>query len=238
VYLGDTDHPFTLFEITVGRGHEHPAKFLHDFHGFLHCDGYDGYNLVHANVRHVGCWMHVRRKFYDIRERDVRAVEALAFIRRLYAIERQAKDQKVSGDDLTQHRQTHAKPVLAAFATWLMAMQRVVLPASGFGDAVRYAINQWASLIRYAEDFRLDLDNGVAERAIRPLAVGRRNWLFIGGDGGIPAASLLLSLVASAKQHGLNPWLYLRDVLTRLPARPPNSDVSDLLPDRWHLPPA
>ena len=235
VYIGDDAHPFTLFDITAGRGMEHPAKFLADFKGFLHCDGYDGYNSVHANTRHVGCWMHVRRNFFDAKNRDARAVEALAFIRRLYAVERNAKDRKLTGENLTRYRQEHAKPVLTAFATWLMEMQRVALPSSGFGEAVRYAINQWPSLIRYADDGHLDIDNGVAERAIRPLAIGRRNWLFIGGDGGMPAASVLLSMVASAKRHGLNPWLYLRDVLTRLSARPPDSDVSDLLPDRWQL---
>jgi transposase len=235
VYIGDDAHPFTLFDITVGRVKEHPATFLADFKGFLHCDGYDGYNLVHANVRHVGCWMHVRRDFFDVRKIDVRATEALAFIHRLYAIEREAKDHNITGEALTRHRQLHAKPVLAKFATWLMEMQRTALPTSGFGKAVGYAINQWASLIRYADDSRLDIDNGVAERAIRPLAIGRRNWLFLGGDGGMPAAGVLLSLVASAKQAKQNPWLYLRDVLTRLPARPPNSDVSDLLPDRWQL---
>jgi hypothetical protein len=140
------------------------------------------------------------------------------------------------GEALTQHRQLQAKPVLAKFSEWLNVQYQKSLPASGFGQAVRYAINQWASLIRYAEDYRLDIDNGLAERAIRPLAIGRRNWLFIGGDGGMPAAGVFLSLVASAKRHEHNPWLYLRDVLTRLPARPPNSDVSDLLPDRWQLP--
>jgi hypothetical protein len=236
VYIGDNAHPFTLFDITEGRTKERPASFLHGFQGFLHCDGYDGYNPVHANVRHVGCWMHVRRDFYDARERDHRAVEALGFIRRLYAIERVAKEQAITGDDLTRWRQEQAKPVLAKFANWLSVHQNRCLPSSGLGDAARYAINQWASLIRYADDGRLDIDNGVAERAIRPLAVGRKNWLFIGGDGGMRAASVLRSVLASATRSKLNPWVYLRDVLTRLPARPPDSDLSDLLPDRWQLP--
>jgi hypothetical protein len=235
VYIGDDAHPFTLFDVTERRTKERPASFLDGFQGFLHCDGYDGYNLVHANVRHVGCWMHVRRDFYDARERDSRAVEALGFIRRLYAIERVAKDQNLTSDDLTRLRQEQAKPVLAKFRNWLSVHQNTCLPSSGFGDAVRYAINQWASLIRYAEDGRLDIDNGLAERAIRPLAVGRKNWLFIGGDGGMRAASVLRSVLASATRSKRNPWVYLRDVLTRLPARPPDSDLNDLLPDRWQL---
>jgi hypothetical protein len=112
-------------------------------------------------------------------------------------------------------------------------LNTTALPKSGFGQAVGYAVNQWPTLVRYVEDGRLHIDNGPAERAIRPLAVGRNNWLFIGGDGGLQSAAVLLSVTASAKRHALNPWAYLRDVLTRLPARPPDCDLSDLLPDRW-----
>lgn len=101
------------------------------------------------------------------------------------------------------------------------------------GQAVNYALNEWPTLVRYVGDGRLAFDNGSAERAIRPLAVGRNNWLFLGGDGGLHSAAVLLSVVASAKRHGRNPWTYLRDVLTRLPARPPDTDLSDLLPDQW-----
>jgi len=94
-------------------------------------------------------------------------------------------------------------------------------------------VNQWPTLIRYLDDGRLSIDNGPAEQALRPLAVGRNNWLFIGGDTGLSAAAVLLSILACAKRHGLNPWVYLRDLLNHLPARPPTADLSDLLPDRW-----
>ena len=110
-----------------------------------------------------------------------------------------------------------------------------VLPASALGEAFTYAINQWPSLVRYVADHRLDIDNGSAERAIRPLAIGRKNWLFVGGDGGLRTASVLMSVVASAKRSARPPWEYLRDVLTRMSARPPTADVSDLLPDVWKL---
>ena len=111
------------------------------------------------------------------------------------------------------------------------------MPKSSFGQAVSYACNQWPTLGRYLGDARFTIDNNVAERAVRPLAVGRKNWLFIGGDGGLRSAAVLMSLCASAKRHGLNPWAYLTDVLTQLSAKP--SDVTNLLPDAWakqHLP--
>jgi transposase len=233
VYLGDDAQPFTLFDFQPGRDQQRPAQFLLDFPGWIHSDGYAGYNLVHGGDRHVGCWIHVRRKFYEARDRDVRAVEALGRIRRLYAIEREAKDQKLMGESLAVYRQEHAKPVLDQFSAWLMDHRSGVLPASALGEAFTYAINQWPSLVRYLADHRLDLDNGSAERAIRPLAIGRKNWLFVGGDGGLRTASVLMSVVASAKRSSRHPWEYLRDVLTRMSARPPNTDVSDLLPDVW-----
>ena len=234
VALGDAAHPYTVFDLTPGRGQEHPARFLAGFTGFVHADAYAGYNGVHAGDRHVGCWMHVRRGFYDVREQDPRAVDALAFIRTLYAVERAAKDRKLADTARSQYRREHAVPILERFADWLREQQRVTLPKSGFGQAVSDALHQGPTLVRSVDDGRRGIDNGPAERAIRPLALGRNNWLFIGGDGGLHSAAVLLSVVASAKRHGRNPWAYLQDVLTRLPARPPDADLSDLLPDRWN----
>jgi transposase len=234
VALGDVAHPYTVFDLTAGRGQEHPTRFLGEYNGFVHADAYAGYNPVHDGVRHVGCWMHVRRGFHDVRDQDPRAVEALAVIRTLYAVERDAAELKLSDTALSAYRREYAGPILDRFTDWLAEQHRTALPKSGFGQAVGYALNQWPTLTRYLGDGRLHLDNGPAERALRPLAVGRNNWLFVGGDGGLHSAAVLLSVTASAKRHGREPWAYLRDVLTRLPARPPDADVSDLLPDRWH----
>ena len=121
--------------------------------------------------------------------------------------------------------------MLAAFGEWIEKEHRTVLPKSPLGQAVGYARNQWASLDRYLTDARFTIDNNVAERAVRPLAVGRKNWLFIGGYAGLPTASVLLSLCASAKRHGLNPWVYLTEVLTQMSAK--HTDLSPLLPDDW-----
>ena len=121
--------------------------------------------------------------------------------------------------------------MLAAFGEWIEKEHRTALPGSPLGQALTYARNQWHSLDRYLADARFAIDNNVAERAVRPLAVGRKNWLFIGGDGGLPTASVLLSLCASAKRHGLNPWAYLTEVLTQMSAK--HTDLSPLLPDAW-----
>lgn len=237
VYLGDAANPYTLFDLTAGRRQEFPQAFLGGYRGFVHADAYDGYNGVHGHVRHLGCWMHARRYFVEAEPSDPRSVEALAFIRTLYAVEREIQDERdrpgstFADTDAVRVRRTRAGPILAAFADWLDDQHRTATPRSLFGQAVAYARNQWASLIRYVDDARFAIDNGAAERAIRPLAVGRSNWLHVGGDGGLKTASVLLSVCATATRHHLNPWSYLRDVLDRLARRPDGAEVADLMPD-------
>jgi transposase len=128
-------------------------------------------------------------------------------------------------------RQSRAGPILAQFFDWLEEQHRLVTPKSLFGQAVEYSRNQWPSLVRYLDDARFAIDNGEAERAIRPLALGRGNWLHVGGDAGLKIASVLLSVCASATRHRLNPWSYLRDVLDHLAVRSAGADLADLLPD-------
>jgi transposase len=239
VYLGDAQNPYTLFDLTAGRSQTFPQAFLAGYHGFIHADGYDGYNAVHNKIRHLGCWMHARRYFVEAEPSDPRAVEALAFIRTLYAVEREIKDEreklgeKFADADVVRIRRTRAGPIIAKFSDWLEEQHRSATPKSLFGQAVEYSRNQWSSLDRYIDDSRFAIDNGEAERAIRPLAIGRSNWLHVGGDGGLKTASVLLSVCASATRHCLNPWSYLRDVLDQLASRPSNADFSDLLPDVW-----
>ena len=239
VYLGDAANPYTLFDFTAGRSQNFPQAFLGGYKGFIHADAYDGYNAVHRNVRHLGCWMHARRYFVEAEPSDPRAVEALAFIRTLYAVERELKDERArlgvrfTNDDAVNWRRTRAGPILATFADWLEVQHRSATPKGLFGQAVGYARNQWPSLIRYLNDARFAVDNGAAERAIRPLAVGRANWLHVGGDSGLKSASVLLSICASATRHRLDPWAYLTHVLSELSTRPATADLNDLLPDEW-----
>jgi hypothetical protein len=234
VYVGDRANPYTVFDLS-GRQQEFPEKFLAGYRGFIHADAYAGYNpLYAAGATHVGCWMHARRNFFEAKDSDpARAHEALAPIRLLYAFETEAKAQGLTGADLAAFRRERARPVLKAFGEWLAAEVPRVLPKSKIGEEVGYAANQWPTLNRYLEDGRLTIDNAPAEQAIRPLAVGRRNWLQIAGDGGLKSAAVLLSVAASAKRHGVNPWVYVRHILTASAALPRTADFSDLLPDAW-----
>jgi hypothetical protein len=235
VYVGDTHNPYTVFDLTAGRSQEFPAAFLAGYTGFLQADGYAGYNPVAAGgATRVGCWAHARRYFFDARLSDPeRAHDALARIRGLYAVEREAKERRLTGTALAAFRQARAGPVLAAFADWLADRRPRALPKSAIGEAVTYATNQWGTLCVYPTDGRLAIDNAPAEQAIRPLCVGRRNWLHLGGDGGLRPTAVLLSVAASVKRAGVNPWAYLTHVLTELPTRPQGADLEDLLPDRW-----
>jgi transposase len=177
--------------------------------------------------------VHARRCFFDPRLSDPeRSHVALARIRALYAVEREAKGRKLTGTDLAAYRREHAGPILVAFADWLAEQRPRVLPKATIGEAFTYASNQWPTLGVYLTDGRLTIDNTPAEQAIRPLCVGRRNWLHLGGDGGLRPTAVLLSITASAKGHGVNHWVYLKHVLTELPARPAGADLTDLLPDQ------
>jgi transposase len=235
VYVGDAANPYTVFDLSVGRSQDAPAAFLKGYQGFVHADGYAGYNPVYeGGATHVGCWMHVRRYFFDARLSDPeRSHDALARIRSLYAVEQAATEKELTGSNLAAYRQQFAGPVLTAFASWLANQRPRVLPKSSIGEAFTYATNQWPTLGVYLTDGRLTIDNAAAEQAIRPLAVGRRNWLHLGGDGGLKPTAVLLSICASIKRHGINPWVYLKHVLTEHSARPPDADLTDLLPDVW-----
>lgn len=233
LYLGDASHPYTLFDFTPGRDDDYPAAVLKGYSGFVHADGYSGYNAVHgAGARHLGCWAHVRRKFVEAQANNpAKAREARAYIRTRYAVGKAAVDGKLSSDSVASLRQTRAGPILKLFGEWLGHENRTALPKSPFGQAGTYARNQWPTLGRDLDDARFAIDNTVAERAVRPLAIGRENWPFVGGDGGLKTAAVLLTLCASAKRHGLNPWLDLQDLLDQLATKP--ADVTSLLPDAW-----
>jgi hypothetical protein len=218
----------------------YPETFLAGYRGFIHADAYAGYNSLYAaGATHVGCWAHARRNFFEAKDSDpVRAHEALARIRLLHAVEAEAKAKKLTGAELAAYRQEQAGPVLQSFADWLAHEVPRVLPKSKIGEAVGYTVSQWPTLIQYVEDGQLTIDNSPAERAIRPLAIGRRNWLQIAGDGGLHSAAVLLSVAASAKRHGVNPWVYVKGILTASAARPRAADFNDLLPDAWAQAPA
>ena len=175
------------------------------------------------------CWAHARRKLHDAqRVQSLESQVALAFIARLYQVEREALNAQ-TGDCLAnasirqewfeqrlQLRQTHSRPVLKQFYEWLADTQLHVLPKSPIGEAIRYVLPRWASFVRYCGDGRLPIDNNLSERSLRPCAIGRKNWLFLGNDPAGQTAAVWMSVLASAKRHEIEPWIYVRDLLENL----------------------
>ena len=241
VYVGDDEHPYTVFDYTPTRRRDGPASWLANFQGYLQADAFGGYDGIYAGsgggaVTEVACWAHTRRKFYDARKSDpARSHEALAMIRLLYDVEKQAKELDPAAR--LALRRERSVPVLEDFRGWMDREIDAVLPKSPVGQAIAYARNNWDALIRYATAPGIDagylaIDNNAAERAIRPLTLGRKNYLFMGSDTGGRTAATLYSVVASAKRHGIDPFVYLRDVLATIGSTPV-SQLHQFLPDRW-----
>jgi transposase len=233
VYVGDAEPADIVYDYTATRTRAGPLAFLRDFRGYLQADAYAGYDALYATGRviEVGCWAHARRYFWEAKATDApRALTALGFIQTLYRVEAEAKD--LDADARRARRQAEARPVLARFKPWLDDQVGVVLPKSPIGEAVTYARAQWTALTRYLEDGALAIDNNAAERALRRVVTGRKNWLFCGSDVGGTRAAILYSVVATCKAHEIDPWAYLRDVLERIPTHP-NRRRAELLPRNW-----
>ena len=239
VYIGDLSHRFAVFDYSPDRKGQRPRDFLKGYAGYLQADAYSGYDELvdRGPITEVACWAHARRKFVDAKEvAPIGANFAIARIKELYAIERRASVRGLTGEALASYRQEHAGPKLDALEQWLDEQQAALLPKSPLAQAVRYAINLRVALRRYLEDGALSIDNNLSERTLRCVAVGRKNWLFAGNDRGGKTAAVLLSLIATCKLLSVDPYQYLRDVLTRLPQAGPEPDeafVRSLLPDAW-----
>jgi hypothetical protein len=247
-YIGDQSHHYVAYEFSLTREGKNPSRFLERFAGYLHADAFSGYDQVYSNgsVIEVACMAHCRRYWWEAKDSDPRrAYEALGYIARLYTLETQFEKALLTGQALREARQQHAVPILVAFEAWLKKECDNVLPKSVIGQAFTYTLNQWESLCRYTEDGALAIDNNLAERMMKPPAILRKNSLFVGSEEGGHRAAILLSIIASAKYCGVEPWAWLNAVLTELPIRlasattnidgqidkPP--DLSDLLPDVW-----
>lgn len=232
-YVGDREHPYTLYHFTWTHNRAGPQQFLGNYKGHLQADAHNVYDGLYTEGKLVelGCWAHARRKFVEAQSTDgVYAREAVERIRALYEIERKAKDM----DDLQRRafRQEHAKPLLEKLFEWINESVIKVRPKSPMGEALAYALKNEKALRRYIEDGRFAIDNNAAERALRLVAVGRKNWMFAGSKRGAQAAAVFYSLIESARRNGLNVFEYLRDVLERLPAHP-ITRISEFLPDNW-----
>jgi len=237
-YVGDDEHPYTVYDYTPNRNRDGPEAFLEDFRGYLQADAYAGYDALYTaadrEVTEVACWAHTRRKFYEAQSSDLmRSTVLLAYIRLLYDVERDAREQNLDSPGRLELRQARSLHILDDIEAYLKREQANVLPKSPEGQAIAYALSNWEALVRYVQDGDLEIDNNGAERSLRGVAVGRRNWTFFGSDNGGRTAAILASFIASCKRLGVNPHTYLRDVFSRIGAHK-QTRLHELLPDQWH----
>jgi len=235
---GDPDQPSLIYQYQPTRSGQVPLSFLKGYQGYVQTDAYNGYDALgrQSGVDLVGCWAHARRNFVKVINAKSRksktglADVALDYIGKLYHIEKQAKQNKLEPEEIYQLRQEKAKPVLDEFHKWLLSKLDLTPPKGLLGKAINYTLKYWDRLIRYVEDGRLRPDNNLAENAIRPFVIGRKNWLFNGSPTGAEASSNLYSLVETAKANELNPYDYFRYLLEKLPYAETEEDYANLLP--------
>ena len=229
-----TDPPAVIYRYSPDRKAERPAAHLKCFVGILQADAYSGFNALYAQGRIVeaACWAHARRKYYDVymMDRSPTAAEALSRIGELYAIEREIRGQPPQLR--SQVRLQRALPILEDLRSWLTLTQRSLSTKSPLAGAIQYTLSLWEALTRYLQDGRIEIDNNAAERAIRALVLGRRNYLFAGSDAGGETAARLYSLIGTCRLNGIDPHLYLRHVLECIAEHPINR-IEELLP--WRL---
>ena len=229
---GGADPPGVTYLYAPDRKAEQPIRHLQGFAGVLQVDGYAGYKaLAERNAVSLAfCWSHVRRKFYELAEAGPApiATEALARIATLYQVE--ADIRGCSAAERCAARQARSRPIVAALEPWLKDKLGLVSQKSKLAEAIRYALSRWAGLSRFLDDGRVEIDSNVVERAIRPIALNRKNALFAGSDGGAEHWAVIASLVETCKLNDVDPQAYLVDVITRIVAGHPQSQIDDLLP--------
>ncbi len=231
-YRSTAGPPIVVFDYADSRSGKHAREFLGDWRGALMVDDYAGYKaLFREGITELACWVHVRRKFVEVVQASGSplAEEAVERIGALYRIEAEAKEQGLQGEALRAYRQQHATPRLTELHDWLQALSLKALKNSSLAKAVNHALSRWPALLRYLDDGGRPIDNNPIENAIRPITLGRKNWLFIGGTRAGPRAAAIMSLVATAKANHVCPQAWLTDVLARLPTTR-NRDIDSLLP--------
>jgi transposase len=234
-YYGDPDHPVILYDYTATRERAGPEEFLKGYRGYLQADAYGGYDAFFKDpargLIEVGCWAHARRYFHKALDSDQAHMgPALLLIAQLYRVEKEAR--LLTADDRLRLRQLQSQPILEKLRNYLSEIQVEILPKSPEGRAVRYTLKNWTALTRYCEDGDLQIDNNATERAIRGVAVGRNNWVFFGSDEGGRTAAVLRSFVASCQRVGVDPFAWLKEILSRI-ADHPITRLAELLPHNW-----
>ena len=233
---GSRDAPAVWFAYSPDRKGEHPEQHLSKFRGTLQADAYAGFNQLYVDgrIQQAPCWAHVRRHFYDLEQAHGSAIarEALQRIGALYAVEEQIRGKPP--EERSTVRQAQSKPLLDSLRQWLESSLAKLSRKSDTTAAIRYALSRWDALARYIQDGNIEIDNSAAERSLRGVALGRKNYLFAGSDAGGERAAAMYSLIGSAKLNGLDPEAYLREVLTRV-ADHRISRIKELLP--WNVKP-
>ncbi|MES1250148.1 MAG: IS66 family transposase, partial [Chitinophaga rupis] len=221
-----------MFDYQPGRGREGPSELLKDFKGHLQTDGYAAYNIFdqQKDITLLHCMAHARRKFVEARLNDqARADYVLEQIQELYAIERKADQEQLPAEDVLKLRRDKAVPLLEALDKWMQEAYTEVLPQSAIGKALAYSITRWEKLMVYTTDGKLNIDNNPVENAIRPVAVGRKNYLFAGSHEAAQRSAMLYSLLGTCKLHDINPFEWMKSVLEKISAHPINR-IQQLLP--------
>jgi hypothetical protein len=238
VAIGDATAPFSVFDFTTGySAQEGPERFFEGFKGYLHADCLKQYETLFAkkDVWHVACWAHARRKFLEAGQSAQPAVE---FIRRLYRVERTLPEPDTP-EHIAQRkaiRHSQSVPILESLKAWLESESKCALPKSPLGVAIAYVLNRWPAFVRYTQVGNLSIDNNLSERTLRAIALGRRNWKFVGSASSGASAAIHYTLVGSCRHLGLDPFAYLREVLPKLHAlgaKPTDEQLTELLPDAW-----
>jgi len=235
VYVGDPEHPYNVFDFTLNRGRDGPQQFLKEYKQVLLADAYGGYNGVVAgnDITRAGCWSHARRKFIEAEKAAPEiAREAVALLRALFAVEKQAREFSVP-DRLTL-RQAQSAPLLAELRQKLLRWKEQLLPKHPMAEAVNYTLGQWTELNVFCSDGAVPIDNNASEREMKRVVLNRKNSLFVGNPRGGRTAAILASLTSTCRRHQVDPQLYLTQLLMNLPSWPVR-DLDAWLPDQWKL---
>ena len=236
-YVGDREHTSVVYDYTPTRERAGPEQFLGTYKGYLQVDAYPAYDKFflepERGLVEVGCWAHARRHAYQARDTDpARMGAVLAYLGQLYAVEKRARNCGITGEDLRLLREEVSRPITHQLHAYLLTIDVQLLPKSEAGQAVAYILKNWLALTRYLENGDLPIDNNRTERSLRGLAVGRNNWTFLGSDRGGKTMAVLRSFVCSCELNNVDPFVWFRDVLARIPSHSIQK-LEQLLPHRW-----